>query len=210
MLNDKHRFSRTLRVLFSIDDRKSKSLLKIFEKLKHSPDYKPIAFGKIMRKSQDLMSLMRDESHRHHFPWSKESKQSKLSLKEKSRILDEFMRKWNGIVMAELGLRKADKWGFWKLFGAVAKETWEMTSATESQKALAQATSTMILVFWKSVEFYLDPTYTMNVIALGGPDVDRALLKHTCLESGCSWKAMRRNVQWIDYENGHNDEHNVW
>ena len=118
VLNDKNRLCRTLTVLFSIDD--IKALMILLENMKKSPDYKPIAFDKIIGKIQHFMHLIRDESHRFHLPWSKEQERSKLSLKEKSRNLDEFMRKWDGILMAELGLRKADKLGFWKLFGTIA------------------------------------------------------------------------------------------
>ena len=49
---------------------------------------------------------------------------------------------------------------------------------------------------------FLDPSYTINIVVLQGPDMDRAFLRGVCLEMGYSWKALRGAVKWIDYGDG--------
>ena len=68
--------------------------------------------------------------------------------------------------------------------------------AEEMRYSVADA----ILTMWEIVEFRLDPSYTVNIVLLQGPDMDRGLLKRVCLQHGYSWKVLRDAVEWIDYD----------
>ena len=47
---------------------------------------------------------------------------------------------------------------------------------------------------------YLDPSYTINIVVLQGPDMGRAFLRGVCLEMRYSWRALQSAVKWIDYD----------
>ena len=192
VLKDRKRLSNTIHTIFLLGY--PERLQQVLETMKKSPDWKPVSFSKTFRKILNLAEMMQDESHRHHRPWSKEQEQT-LTLKEKAKALDVFVEKWTEIVMAELGLRKGDRDGFWKLFGIAIRERWVQSENIE--RLLAQDA----VLVWKGMEHFFDPTFTLNIVLLKGPDMEQSLLKEVCLGYGYSWKALRNSIKRIDYDN---------
>ena len=74
-----------------------------------------------------------------------------------------------------------------------------------TEDAVAFMVARDVLIWWKAVEVKLDPSYTVNILVLQGPDIDRALLKKACLESGYSWKALGPSIKWMDYDDEQED-----
>ena len=192
ILKDKRHLSSTIHTIFKLGY--PERLQQVLETMKKSPDWKPVVFSKTFRKILNLLQMMQDESHRHHRPWSKEQEQT-LTLNEKAKALDVYSDQWTEIVMAELGLRKGDRDGFWKLFGIAIRERWIQSENID--RLLAQDA----VLVWKGMEHFFDPTFTLNIVLLKGPDMEQSLLKEVCLGYGYSWKTLRNSIKWSDYDN---------
>ena len=191
VLKDKRRLSSTIHTIFRLGY--PERLQKVMETMQKLPDWKPVLFPKIIKKIINLVQMMENEDHRLHRPWSKEQEQT-LTLKEKAKLLDVFAFKWTDIVMAELGLRKGDRDGFWKLFGIAIRERWVPSENVD--RLLAQDS----VLVWKGIEHFFDPTFTLNILLLKGPDLEQSLLKEVCLGYGYSWKTLKNSIKRIDYE----------
>ena len=94
-------------------------------------------------------------------------------------------------------VRKGDRDGFWKLFGSAIKERWVSISSDNIDRLLAQDA----VLVWKGMEHVFDPTFTLNIVLLKGPDLEQSLLKEVCLGYGYSWKSLRNSIKRMDYEN---------
>ena len=192
VLNDRRRLSRTVHILFRLIQPKQMSL--ISDKMMEPTHWKP-EFAKTFKRLAHFLRLLADQSHRYLHSWGKEQGRT-MSLQEKSKALDIFVAKWDETVMAELGLRKGDRGcgGFWKQFGIVIREI--CTDLEDVKRVLVKDS----IVMWRAIDEFFDPSFTMNVILLRGPEIDQKLLKEECLSYGYSWKGLRRSIQWIDYD----------
>ena len=193
VLNDKKRLSRTVHILFRLIQ--PKEMKAITDKIRNPTHYKPEFAKTFKRIAHFFLEILADQSHRYFRPWSQAQGQT-MALQEKSEALDVWVDQWDEIVMAELGLRKGDRacGGFWKQFGIVIREIW--TDLEDDQRVLVKDS----IVMWRAIDEFFDPSFTMNIILLKGPDIDRKLLKEVCLSYGYSWKSLRRSIQWIDYD----------
>lgn len=193
VLNDKRRLSNVVQTLLRIVE--DQQLIWFLDKLKNVSGGRPVAFRKMIGKMKKLIALMRDESYRLYAPWNNDEARI-LTFEEKSKRLDKFLKEWEIIVMVELGLKKSEMRQILKHFGmAVQKFEREHPSA-----GIERGTASDQLVLWTACDFWLDPSYTVNILLLQGPDLSQRLLKKTCVELGFSWKALLPNIQWIDYE----------
>lgn len=199
VLNDKFRLARALHILFRISD--FDKLQHVLMEMKKVPGYKPFAFGKMAEKIIRLIERITDENYHLHTAWSKEQARN-MTLENKSKRLDLFLREWDHVVIAELGLKKCDRVGYWKFFSKAVRQIEDIPIDIE----YGMAGDTVVI--WKTVEFFLDPSYTMNIILLQGPDLERQLLKEMCLEHGFSWKSLRRCIEWIDYDSDQEESGN--
>lgn len=60
---------------------------------------------------------------------------------------------------------------------------------------IEQETVRDILALWKSTDRLLDPSYTVNLIIIKGPEMKQALLKQEAQKLNYSWKALRGSLQ---------------
>ena len=194
VLKDKRRLSSTIHTIIRLGY--PERLQQVLETMKQSSEWKPVLFSKTFRKLLNLLQMMQDDSHRFRRCWREEQDQT-LTLKEKAEALDVFEERWTEIVMAELGLRKGDRDGFWKLFGIAIRERWVSISSDNIDRLLAQDA----VLVWKGMEHFFDPTFTLNIVLLKGPDIEQSLLKEVCLGYGYSWKTLKNSIKRIDYEN---------
>ena len=198
VLKDKKRLARGIQTLFELTDKSTWE--KCLDQMSNLPDYK-FQFGAKIKEIKKLSDLMGDGDYRLHRPWGKEGENvdQEMSLIEKSKLLDAFLKEWDNVIIAALGLRNADKpKGFWSFFFQSMSNFWE-EEEPDTEECIEQGMATDVVILWRAAEFYLDPSYTINIILLEGPDMHRALLQESCLDLGYSWKEMRRCIQWIDY-----------
>ena len=192
VLNDRKRLSRTVHILFRLIH--PEEFKEISDEIIKPTHWKP-GFLKTFKRITHFLEILADKSHRYRYPWGKEEEQT-MNYLEKTRALDAWEDQWDEIVMAELGLRKGDRGcgGFWKQFGIVIREIWK--DLEDVERVLVKDS----IVTWKAIDEFFDPSFTMNVILLQGPDMERSLLKEECLERGYSWKGLRHSIQWVDYD----------
>ena len=193
VLKDKYKLTSKLFSLFILES--SHELDQIVKKLPEMPGYRiSIAKQKVARINR-LKDLIQEEKCKlSDEARSDDGRQS--SFEQKAKAVDEYLKKWHGIVMAELGLRKGDNDGFWELFSATAKEIGPAMTPMDIERETVKD----ILVLWKLVDKWLDPSYTVNLIAFKGPEVKQALLKEEAKKLNYSWKALRDSLEWIDYD----------
>ena len=196
VLKDKHKLTSKLFSLFRLES--SDEFVQILQKLVEMPGYRiSTAKQKVVRMNR-LKNLIHEEKRR-MFTLSDEMRSEndrQGNFEQKAKVVDEYLKKWHGIVMAELGLRKGDNDGFWKLFAAAAKELWPQKTPMDIERETVED----ILALWRSVDRWLDPSYSVNAIVLRGPDMKQKLLKQEALKLGHSWKALRGSLQWSDYD----------
>lgn len=194
VFRDKHRLSRALQVLIRMCEPKAFS--NGLETMSTLPGYK-FQFREKIKSIRRLMTLIRDKDHRDHMSW-REGEYDILNVEEKLESRHVWLKKWDDIVIAELGLRQRDKHQFWDWFGGALVQLWH-TKPSDLQ-AIDVALAQDAIHLWRAVEFFLDPSYTVNIILFRGPDLDRMLVKETCLRLGFSWKALRPCIEWIDHD----------
>ena len=106
----------------------------------------------IFEKVHNAIQLVRNMDHRLYGPWSKEEGPKIRSLEERSKLLDVFFKEWDAIVIAELGLRKADFRKFWGFYSQAVRLIWPELTAIRicvlDEDELAQK----VLEHWKAVE----------------------------------------------------------
>ena len=199
VLKDKHKLTSSLYALFRLQTKQSSDeiheIYQILKKLPKMPGYKILIAKQKVARMNRLGHLIQEDRRRvSSLAASVDDKQ--ISFEQKAKAVDEYLKKWHGIVMAELGLRKGDSDGFWKLFATTAKEIWPVVTPMDIERGTVED----ILPLWKSVDRWLDPSYTVNLIVLGGPEVKQALLKKEAKKLNYSWSALRDSLEWIDYD----------
>ena len=193
VLRDKHKLTSKLYVLFS-QPHSSPQVHQIMKKLPQMPGYRT-KFNQKMARIKKLRELMREEKTRLEVKVRSEDGREFI-VEQKAKAVDDYLKKWHGIVMAELVLRKGDNDGFWSLFAATAKEIGPEMTPMDIEREVVRD----IIVLWKSVDRWLDPSYTMNLIVCKGPDVEQCKLKEEAQKLNYSWRALKGSLQWIDYD----------
>ena len=194
VLDDNRRLSEVIHILLRAFDSPERAQL-ILGSMNHNEE--GLASGQeIIGKILNVLSRMNDKHHPLYGPWKKEQGET-MGLEEKSKRIDIFMKVWDGIILKELVLYESDpgqRQRFWKSFGIAARGDWKGFASRNVEKAMAK----IGVATWGAIDYYLDPSFSMNILLFGNVECNQALLKETCLELKYSWRALIRSVQWID------------
>ena len=152
--NDKNRLSRTLQILFrNIGQDTFPDLHRVLERMAHLQGFKTTNQVRgIIGKIKNVIDLVGCEDHRLFAPWSREEGPGIGPLEDRSKLLDVFFKKWDTIVIAELGLRKADSRKFWKSYDQAVRDIWPEAAGMNTFDAQAQCYAQAVLGQWKAVE----------------------------------------------------------
>ena len=208
VLRDRNRLSETMHILLrGVDEealqRVLVGMINWDDELLRDSGLEPGRFHEMISKILNLKRRMKDVSDRLHVPWSKEQGHG-MSLEEKEKRLNIFMKIWDRIVMDELVPREENpdrryngRNPFWRCFSVFLTLKWNGIVSIGDLEGMMVRES---ISLWKAINFFLDPSYSLNVLLVGSLDLNQTLMRNKCLGLGYSWKALKRSLQWIDYD----------